>query len=242
MMKHHIFLVTLIATLSACNDPGPTQLANVAVSFAAQAPVNAPALDQGGQAPSAAALLLTSASLVLREIELERVDVADCVGEQDGCEKFEAGPVLVSLPLDGSVSSQFELDIPEGSYDEIEFDIHKISIDAPEEAAFRAAHPEFIGLSIRVEGTYDGVSFVFETDLDVEQELNLSPVLVVGAGSMPTNITVAVGLDGWFRDESGALVNPATGNKGEPNESIIKENIKVSIEAFEDVDRDGQGG
>lgn len=241
-MKQHIFLVTLIATLSACSDPGPTQLANVAVSFASQAPVNGPGLDVAPNAPSGAALVLTSARLVLREVELQRIDVADCVQEQDGCEKFESGPVLVSLPLDGSVTQQFELAIPEGSYDEIEFDIHKISIDAPEEEAFRMAHPEFTGLSIRVEGTYDGAPFTFETDLDVEQELILSPVLVVGAGAMPINITVSVGLDGWFRDESGALVNPATGNKGGANESIIKENIKVSIEAFEDDDRDGTGG
>jgi hypothetical protein len=34
-------------------------------------------------------------------------------------------------------------------------------------------------------------------------------------------------------------VDPATGNKGGANESLVKENIKQSIEAFEDENHDG---
>jgi hypothetical protein len=94
-------------------------------------------------------------------------------------------------------------------------------------------------LSIRVLGTFDGQAFVFETDLNVEQELNLFPPLVIGESTVSTNITIAVGLDSWFLDANGQPVNPATGNKDEVNEDLIKENIKNSIEAFEDNDRDG---
>lgn len=93
-------------------------------------------------------------------------------------------------------------------------------------------------MSIRVEGTFDGQAFVFETDLNVEQELNFFPPLVIGE-SVSTNITIKVGLDSWFLDANGQTVNPETGNDGEVNENLIKENIKNSIEAFEDKDRDG---
>ncbi len=91
-------------------------------------------------------------------------------------------------------------------------------------------------MSIRVRGTYNGQDFVFETDLDVEQELDFFPALLIDAS---TNITIEVGLDGWFVDGSGVTVNPATGNKGGANETLIEKNIENSIEAFEDSNRDG---
>ena len=241
MRYRSLFGGTLLA-LAACNSTGPTQLADVAVSFKATTPPAAAALFDGAEAGAANALVLTSVEIVLREIELKRADVSDCdlLGENDdGCEKFEAGPVLVSVPVDGSVSQEFSLAIPAGSYNEIEFEIHKVSSEDEEDAQFVAQHPTFADLSIRVTGTFDGQAFVFETDLDVEQELDLLPALVVSESAAPTNITIEVGLDRWFVDATGQAVNPATGNKGGENESLIKENIKNSIEAFEDDDRDG---
>ena len=241
-MRYRSLLGGTLLALAACNSTGPTQLADVAVSFKATTPPAAAALFDGAEAGAANALVLTSVEIVLREIELKRADVSDCdlLGENDdGCEKFEAGPVLVSVPVDGSVSQEFSLAIPAGSYNEIEFEIHKVSSGDEEDAQFLAQHPTFDDLSIRVTGTFDGQAFVFETDLDVEQELDLLPALVIGESTGSTNITIQVGLDRWFVDASGQAVNPATGNKGGENESLIKENIKNSIEAFEDDDRDG---
>jgi hypothetical protein len=228
--------------LGACGSTGPTQLRDVAVSFTATTPTGAAALLDAAAAPAAQALVLTSVEIVLREIELERSDVTDCdlLGENDdGCEEFEAGPVLVSVPVDGSVSQEFSIGIPEGSYNEIEFDIHKVSSGDEADAQFLVQNPTFEDLSIRVRGTFDGQDFVFETDLNVEQELDLFPPLVIGESTTSTNITIAVGLDGWFVDGSGVTVNPTTGNKGGANENLIKDNIKNSIEAFEDSNRDG---
>lgn len=239
-MKYRLWFAALATTVAACNSTNSTEFADTAVSFTANTPTAAPVLLDGGGSAAPNALVLTSVEIVLREIQLERTDVFDCSGAgEDGCETFEVGPVLVSVPVDGSVSTQFSLAIPEGSYDEIEFEIHKVSSGDEQDAAFLAQHPTFADLSIRVRGTFEGTDFVFETDLDVEQELDLSPALVVGPSTESTNITVSVGLDGWFRDGSGQVVNPETGNKGGTNESLIKENIKNSIEAFEDADRDG---
>ncbi len=241
-MRYRSLFGGMLLAVAACSSTGPTQLADVAVSFTANTPTATAALFDGADAVAANALVLSSVEIVLREIELKRIDVTDCdlLGENaDGCEKFEAGPVLVSVPVDGSVSEEFSLNIPAGSYTEIEFDIHKVSSGDEQDAQFLSLHPTFDQLSIRVTGTFDGQAFVFETDLDVEQELNLLPALVIGESTGSTNITVEVGLDRWFLDATGRTVDPATGNKGGQNESLIKENIKNSIEAFEDGDRDG---
>ena len=241
-MRYRFLFAGMLVALAACGGTNPTQLRDVAVSFTRGTPGGAAALFDRAAAPATQALVLTSVEIVLREIELERSDVADCdlLGENnDGCEDFEAGPVLVSVPVDGSVSQEFSVGIPEGSYDEIEFDIHMVSSGDPADAQFLASNPTFADLSIRVRGTYNGQDFVFETDLNVEQELNLFPPLVIGESTVSTNITIAVGLDSWFLDATGQTVNPETGNQGGENESLIKENIKNSIEAFEDNDRDG---
>ncbi len=238
-MKCRSLAIIFSLVLGACSSTGPTQLRDVAVSFTTSTPTGSAAQLDGAAAPAAQALVLTSVEIVLREIELRRSDTSDCdlLGENDdGCETLEAGPVLVSVPVDGSVSQEFSLGITEGSYTKIEFDIHKVSSGDEADAQFLVQNPSFDDLSIRVVGTFDGQAFVFETDLNVEQELDLFPTLQVDAS---TNITIEVGLDGWFVDGSGVTVNPETGNKNGVNENLIKDNIKNSIEAFEDNDRDG---
>ena len=243
------YLVPFLATIAvACGEPTtPTVFKTVQVSFATQA-AGATLLSRVSALDDTLVvgedtLVLSSVEIVFREIALKRLEVADCDvdPEPEGCEEFEAGPVLVSLPLSAGAERAFALDIPPGTYTEIEFDVHKVNDDA-EDAAFRQAHPTFIDKSIRVTGMFNGQAFVFESDLDVEQELNLSPALVVEDASTATNITVLVEVDGWFRDDLGDLIDPSTANKGHENEGIVKENIKNTMEAFEDEDEDGSDG
>jgi hypothetical protein len=243
----------LALAAAACSDgagPGPS----VSLSFATRSSAGAP-LARPASAPGAATialagdtlsdgantLVINSAQIVLREVELKRQEVTDCDDEPEpaGCEDFELGPVLVDLPLGAGAEEQVTVDLPPGTYTEIEFEIHKVSHDGQEDAAFRAAHPEFAEKSIRVTGTFNGTPFTFESDLDVEQELDLSPALVIADSVTATNVTVRVGIANWFRASNGSLVNPDTGNTGGANESLIKENIKQSVEAFEDRDGDG---
>jgi hypothetical protein len=249
---------TWIAALALALAPGCTDGAgplnsNVQVSFATRDPAAAPAPGWAGAARMPGAptddtlsdgtntLIITKAEIVLEKIKFEPVEVADCdvAPEPAGCEDVEVGPVLVDLPLSPGAKRQFEVDLPAASYKEIQFVIHKVTSDASD-AAFRAAHPDFpVGQSIRVQGTFNGTPFTYLTELNVEQELDLTPPLVVTDTTTGTNVTIRVGLAGWFRASNGALINPATGNKGQPNESLVNENIKRSIEAFEDRDGDG---
>ena len=90
--------------------------------------------------------------------------MADCDVEPEpaGCEDFEIGPVLIDLPLDGSTSTSLSVAVDPGTYDEVEFDIRKVSGDDPEDATFLTANPTMEGKSIAVVGTYNGVGYTYE--------------------------------------------------------------------------------
>ena len=152
----HWTVVTLFAALglvwAACDSTGasPEDGANVPVtlSFSTRA---------GGGAASAAtkaakvatytdgagnALTIETAEIVLREIEFERDDDGfDCEdgtsddddgddSDDDSCEEVEQGPILVDLPLDSDRPSVvIEAALPEGRFDEVEFEIEPLDDD-----------------------------------------------------------------------------------------------------------------
>lgn len=236
------FLCAATLALGACSDGnGPGGAANVQVSFATQAPTGA-SVQRVALADTIVTgtdiLVVSRARLVLREVELRRAAADSCIEEDDACEEFETGPVLVDLPVDGSVRQQFALDIPPDTYTEIEFDLHEPDDDDPADQTFIQANPAFADISVRVEGTFNGRAFVYTSDLNAEQELPLVPALVVEEG-VATNVTVFVDLSAWFRTAGGALVDPETANEGGVNENLVRDNIEDSFEAFEDDDRDG---
>src|SRR5712691_11215437 len=198
-------------------------------------------------------LVISSVEVVLRKLELKRADAAEpagCVmstsgitasedgecGEQN--DELEAGPVLVDLPL-GGIERTFTADVPAGSFEALEFQIHELSSDGDAaDQDFLKAHPDFAGISIRVKGTFDGADFTYTSDLDVEQELKFEQPVVVEAGK-PASVTIKLDLDGWFRNGVGTLVDPATAATGAENENLVRDNIVRSFHAFQDNDEDG---
>jgi hypothetical protein len=238
--------------LMACDDGvSPGASVSVSLSVAVDQSAAAPVGDfaTGGLAADITeddgthTLVITRVAMVLREVELERLSTPDCpdgVEDDDACEEFEAGPFLIELPTDGSVTTTVSVDADPDVYDEVEFEIHKPEDESAADLAFLSQHPDFEGVSIRVEGTFDGASFVFLQDLNAEQEMPLIPPLDVSEGSGPVNLTLTVDVRSWFRDETGALLDPREANKGEPFEALVEENIEASIDLFEDDDRDGE--
>ncbi len=236
--------------LAACGDANPGLRGGVQVSFATRSAVTSPApavttapvvaLDDTLTDAQANELIVESVEIVVREIQLKRVETAACNVDPEpaGCEDVELGPVLVELPLDPGADVKFAVLVPAGLYDEIEFDIHKPDDSDPRDQAFIAAYPDFGNVSIRVRGKYNGTPFAYLTDLNASQELALVPVLLISEQTT-TNVTVFVAVNGWFRDADGDLVDPALANKGEMYENLVRDNIIRSIEAFEDPDRDG---
>jgi hypothetical protein len=248
MSKRMLAVMGMAAALAACSDGmGPGAARTVSLTFTTGA-AGGPLLSRMGVADDTIVsgndvLVITGAQIVLREIELERQNDDACddsgPGDDDACEEFETGPLLVDLPLGGAVETVITIEADTGTYDEIEFELHKPEDDGdPADAAFLAANPGFDRISVRVEGTWNGTPFVFTSDVNVGQEHQLQPPLVI-TETTGTNVTLQLDLSTWFRNESGVLVDPATGNKGGQNESIVNENIKNSVHAFEDHDRDG---
>lgn len=190
-------------------------------------------------------LIIKSVEIVLREVELELIDHAtdcpDSLGDDDPCEEFTVGLQLVSLPLGDGTDKIITVNVPAGIYDEVEFEIHKP--DDANDAVFIAAHPAFADVSIRVTGTFSQsgtrTDFVYTTDLNKEQEVELDPPLDVTTDGA-VNLTIRLDIATWFLTGAGTgLVDPASANKGGPNENLVENNIEASIEAFHDDDQDG---
>jgi len=116
------------------------------------------------------------------------------------------------LPLDGTVSTVVTIDVPAGTYDELESEVDK-PVDDADDVAFLQDHSEFEGVSIRVEGTFNGNPFVFTQDLNEES---------------------------WFMTSGGTLVDPDTAGHGGANGALVEANIRRSIDAFVDHDEDGE--
>jgi hypothetical protein len=236
--------------MAACGDStGLTSDTAVSLTFASDAAAAGSPASVPGQASVIApasitdgvnVLEISSVLIVLRRIDLKNAETSGCdvVPEPAGCENFRSDPVLINLPVDGSTARDVAIDVPPGTYDEVEFDIHEVTGN-DDDAAFLAANPTMEGKSITVEGTYNGAPFFFETNMSTEQKFALTPDLVIGADTPSTNVTIRFDVSTWFRDNQGNLFNPATATTGEPNESIAEGNIQDSAKAFEDKDRDG---
>jgi hypothetical protein len=183
-------------------------------------------------------LLITNAEIVLDAIELKRTEATACPeaseGEDDdACEKFETGPRLVALPLNGDVSQELATVVPAGSYNRLEFEMHKL--EGSSGSDILRDRPDLEGLTVRIAGTYNGTPFVFVSEESQELEIELSPPLVVDADGDDVNLTLAVDLAAWFTNGGGMLVNPTVQSSAD----IIDNNIDQSFECFEDDDHDG---
>jgi len=184
-------------------------------------------------------IIIRSAELVLRKVELKRSDAVSCdsVEGNGDCEEFETGATLVTLPLGSTAIAQdVAISAPAGTFDGLEFEIHKPS--GGDDAAFIAANPDFANISIRVTGTFvhgtgSGAGtrsdFTFTSDVDQSEEQILNPPVTVADGQT-INVTLRVDISTWFlNDAKTALVDPASANNGGANESIVANNIQNSL-------------
>ena len=240
------------ATLAACDDdggvtgPGGSAGAgsvSLSVALTGSAPNSAASLHAQGLdlTDGANTLSIESAELVVREIEFERIGTPGCDSDfdDDDCDEYEVGPFLVALPLDGSVTREITAQVDTGTYDEIEFDIHKPDDDSPADLDFIAQNPNFADISIRVSGTYTGQDCLYTTDLNEDQEIELIDPLVVTPDPTPVNVTLTIDLSSWYVAPGGMLIDPRTANQGEPNVELVEENIEASLSGFRDDDSDG---
>ena len=247
----------LAAALSACSSdstsPGSATPGAVSLSFATtgasttSASVGSAGVGVFALTAATDSLVITKAQVVLARLELQRAG-ATCVstesaGDDDksdasSCAELELAPSIVSLSVNGAVTQALISTIPSGTYSAFEAKIRVVEAKKAASTAFLAAHPEMVGASVRVEGTFNGKAFTYTGAPKAELEGLFNPALV--ADSTGANITINVDLTNWFRTSAGTLVDPATANAGGTNATLVSSNIARSFKAFRDDDHDGR--
>ncbi|HEX6643829.1 MAG TPA: hypothetical protein VF037_04080 [Gemmatimonadales bacterium] len=218
------------------NLDGEVTLQLAAVNSAAPASAAPQQIELGSDV-----IVLQKVELVLKEIELDGDDDA-CAGADsastDGCAEFETGPMIVELPLDGSSAHGITAQVAAGTYDEIEFEIHRPDDDTEADLAFLAQHPEFEDISIRVTGTWNGEPFVYVSRRGYEQEIEFATPFVMAEGAADLTLQVDVGR--WFVNVAGTgLVDPRLALEGQAFDALVDANIEASFDAFSTDDSSG---
>ena len=227
---------------AACSDGSlaPEQAASVSLSITASV---SGAMDDGATPAGVAfadghhLLSLQRVTLVVGAVTLREAGVADCVAGSapvTGCELLERGLVLLEAPLDGSVRSLVAALVRPGSYDALGFTIQPPDAS---DSTFLQRHDGFEGISVRVEGLWDGEPFIFERTLDDERWVDVTPFRVESGRT--ANITLRLDPSSWFRSESGLLVDPRAASLDPEAAAAVESRIRTSIAAFEDDDVDG---
>lgn len=243
-----VFLLSLLSpALISCSDNGPGKDSSVGLSFAvlrASGIVAGPGFIVTDAAQRK--IQIDQVQLVIADIKLERLEAsADCNVAPAGCRDFEAGPILVSLPLSGGLMTVITEPVPEGRYKELEFEIETPDDDNAQMNAFRAVHAAWPRTaSIRIKGTYDSGTgaqpFDIFLNLDTSMDLKFDPALEILPGTNGLNMTIAVDVSRWFRNPDGTLIDPRSINADSNFRGRVEDNIENSFEAFEDPDRDGR--
>src|SRR2546427_2390816 len=242
-----LWLAPVALTLTACDPTAPKPPHPVSLSFTTRGPsgVAVPA----GSSMSAAiqigsganSLSITQAQVVLARIELSTAGSCATTGEDDDCAELRLGPTLVDLPVDATTQVMLEdVAIPAGTYSGIQakLDAGKPDDDEPGASAFLAAHPAFQAISVKVTGVFTDASntthdFTFTSEIDAEMAMRFEPPVTLASDTK--NFTIAVDIASWFKDASGAVIDPTD----PANAEAIERNILRSGRVFEDDDHDG---
>ena len=173
-------------------------------------------------------LTISTAKFLVKELEFE-------LEGSNNNNEFEIGPFVVNLNLNGTLIEIIKGDIPAGSYDEIEFEIHKPEDNEPiPDPEFREGTSGHQRYSVIAKGSFNGTNFVYKSRVSIEMAIVLlNPVSITSVSAF--NITAIVNPYKWFF-ANGDYIDPSNPN----NANTIDNNIKNSFEnIFEDNDKDG---
>ncbi len=242
-----LWLAPVALTLTACDATAPktSQPVSLSVTTKGASGVAVPA----GSGMSAAiqigsganSLTINQAQVVLARIELSTAGSCAATGEDDDCAELQLGPTLVDLPVDATTQVMLEdVAIPAGTYSGVQAKLDAVQPDddEPGASAFLAAHPDFQGISVKVTGVFTDASstthdFTFTSEIDAEMAMRFEPPVTLASDTK--NFTIAVDIASWFKDASGAVIDPTD----PANAQAIARNILRSGRVFEDNDHDG---
>ena len=234
--------------LAACSDATSSGAHQISLSFTTKSASTLRAstgFSRDVVVGPAGELVLKKIQLVLDRIELAPSGATVCADDEaegdddrmsgdDDCEDMARDPILVDVPVDDAVHTVISVPVAAGTYTKLEA---KLDPASAAQVAALGASSDMLGKSIRVEGTFKGVPFVFTSPLRTSLEFEFDPPLVVDASTK--NATVNIDVTKWFIASNGSVIDPATANPGGSNALLVANNIRNSFEAFEDNDRHG---
>jgi len=246
-VRRALWLAPLALTFTACDGTAPraSQPLTLSVTTKGTSGVAVPsgsgvsaAIQIGSGANS---LSITQAQIVLSRIELSTAGSCATMGEEDDCAELGLGPTLVDLPVDATTQVMLEdAAVPAGTYSGVQAKLDAVQPDddEPGAGAFLTAHPAFKGISVKATGVFTDASnathaFTFTSGVDAEMAATFNPPVTLAADTK--NFTIAVDIASWFKDASGAVIDPTN----PANAEAIERNIRRSARAFEDDDHDG---
>jgi hypothetical protein len=165
-------------------------------------------------------------------------------------EELEAGPYVLEVNVtDTSLQTVIPPTVvPPGSYEGIEFEIHRVRSTEKLNIQTTKGGVKLEGLSIVLEGTCTPAPttppttpaptptpFAVTSTMEVEVESE-SPFVVPTEGL--SNVTLSFDASTWLAGPDGTTLDPCV-NDPKVNAQIMA-NVKASLKAFEDDDRDGE--
>ncbi|MGI8510944.1 MAG: hypothetical protein ACR2MQ_16675 [Gemmatimonadaceae bacterium] len=260
-------VATAVALVAGCSadrttNPLASGSQSISLSFAvanSTVPVSGSRLvardiQVGGAAGGARTVTITGVQAVLANLRL-RILGGSCSpgpGDFKRCNYVSQTPMLVSLPVNGALTTAIKTTVPAATYSGMQLEIAAIrsgsgdhgengtaSEDAAR-AAFITANPSFARVSVRVTGNYvdsAGVSHPFTYNADDDADLKVefaTPVTVDASGQLP-NLTIAVDIARFFAGSNGSVLDP----RNPANSEQIMANIEHAFHGFRDDHRTG---
>lgn len=226
--KKVLLPVVLLLAMPACRSTtGPTGRLTVnfqlASSSAAPAVVASPNISATVAAASLTGpidvtgtngtLTLEDVRLVVDEFKLEREEGACEDGTaEDSCERFEALPHFLTVPLEEGTTSAFSEDVPPGTYVQLKFEVKE------EPTLLGQIQEEFPNwpaeASVLVSGSFasaedgDPVPFlVYFASGEVKVQFGFDPPLVIAETDAEQSVTVLVDPALWFANADGTVLD-----------------------------------
>ncbi len=211
--------------LVACNANAPNaRPLSLSVTTRSSRPAASPSADLV-VGSGAAAITITAAQMTLGEIELSPSGTCGAETNDDNatgnvndnheenCDELEVGPVTVDLPVDGTTKAMLHVTVPAGTYEGLQAELLKVQVSFTDAA---------------------GAKHTFTSDVEAKLEMTFpTPITVDASGAF--NVTIAVDVSSWFKDASGAVLDPTN----PANADAINGNIRKSFQAFDDENQDG---
>jgi hypothetical protein len=176
---------------------------------------------------------------------------ADHGGDGEGddeADDFKTPPFCIRLtPADmanGAIAHVLDSDVPAGTFNEIKIVIGPVAAARADAGMLGSKDAgtdscDAAGDSVIVDGTFAGggdagpASFEFTSRLREEQKHETDMTVTVDGTTK--NLTLTIDMTNWFKDANGRDLDPRL----EANREAIEDNIKASIDIFEDEDEDG---